>query len=101
MKYRDRVKAGQPLFKLDSTEQEAAIETAGRKITEVEASMQVAKSQLAESEGKIAQARGALQQALDEFNTRSDLRRRNPRRHPATRGRPRAGSSRYTAGPCG
>jgi multidrug resistance efflux pump len=78
VKYRDRVKAGQPLFKLDSTEEEAAIETAGRKIAEVEASMQVAKAQLAESEGKIAQARGALQQAEDEFNTRSDLRRRNP-----------------------
>ena len=78
VKYRDRVTAGQPLFKLDSTEEEAAIETARRKITEVESAMQVAKAQLAESEGKIAQARGALQQALDEFNTRSDLRRRNP-----------------------
>ena len=78
VKYRDRVTAGQPLFKLDSTEEEAAIETARRKIIEVKSAMQVAKAQLAESEGKIAQARGALQQALDEFNTRSDLRRRNP-----------------------
>ena len=40
--------------------------------------MRVAKSQLAEAEGKIGQARGALQQALDEFDTRSELRRRNP-----------------------
>jgi multidrug resistance efflux pump len=40
--------------------------------------MVVAKSQLAEAEGRIAQARGALQQALDEFNTRAELRRRNP-----------------------
>jgi hypothetical protein len=37
-----RVKAGQPLFRLDSTEQEAAAETARRKIAEVEAAMVVA-----------------------------------------------------------
>ena len=75
--YRDQVKAGQPLFRLDSTEEEAAIETARRKITEVEAAMQVAKSQLAETEGRLTQARGALQQATDEFDTRAELRRRN------------------------
>jgi multidrug resistance efflux pump len=78
VKYRDRVKAGQPLFRLDSTEQEAAVETARRRIAEVEASMIVAKSQLSEAEGRIAQARGAHRQALDEFETRADLRRRNP-----------------------
>jgi multidrug resistance efflux pump len=78
VKYRDRVKAGQPLFRLDSTEQEAAVETARRRIAEVEASMVVAKSQLSEAEGRIAQARGAHRQALDEFETRADLRRRNP-----------------------
>ena len=37
-----RVSQGQPLFRLDSTEQEAAIETAKRKIAEVEAEMRVA-----------------------------------------------------------
>jgi multidrug resistance efflux pump len=73
-----RVEAGQPLFRLDSTAQEAAVETDRRKIAEIDASMVVARSQLAEAEGKIAQARGALQQALDEFNTRAELRRRNP-----------------------
>ncbi len=78
VRYRDRVKAGQPLFRLDSTEQEAAVETARRRIAEVEASMVVAKSQLLEAEGRIAQARGAHRQALDEFETRADLRQRNP-----------------------
>jgi multidrug resistance efflux pump len=78
VKYRDRVKAGQPLFRLESTEQEATIETARRQIAEVEASMVVARSQLAEAEGKITQARGAMQQALDEFTTRAELRKRNP-----------------------
>jgi len=72
-----RVTAGQPLFRLDTTEEEAAIETARRRIAEVEADMIVAESQLAEAEGRIAQARGALQQAQDEFDTRAELMRRN------------------------
>jgi multidrug resistance efflux pump len=73
-----RVAEGQPLFRLDSSEQEAAIETARRRIAEVEASMIVAESQLAEAEGRLVQARGALQQAIDEFATRAELMRRNP-----------------------
>jgi multidrug resistance efflux pump len=73
-----RVAAGQPLFRLDATEQEAAVETAKRRIAEVDASMLVAKAQLAEAEGKIAHATGARQQAIDEFNTRAELRQRNP-----------------------
>ena len=73
-----RVKAGQPLFRLDSTEQEAAAETARRKIAEVEAAMVVAKSQLAEADGRIAQARGALQQAVDELAARAEVQKRSP-----------------------
>ena len=73
-----RVTAGQPLFRLDSTEQEAAVATAQRKIAEVEAAMVVAKSQLAEADGRIVQARGLLQQAVDEFKARSEVQRRSP-----------------------
>ncbi len=40
--------------------------------------MTVAKSQLAEAEGRIVQARGALKQADDEYQTRAELMRRNP-----------------------
>lgn len=72
-----RVKAGQPLFRLDSTEQEAAIETERRKIAEVDADMVVAQAQLREAEGKIVQARGSFQQALDQYNTRAELFRLN------------------------
>lgn len=75
--YRDFVKAGQPLFRLDSTEQEAAVETAKRRIEQVEAAMVTAKAQLGEAEGKIAQARGSYQQALDEYQTRAELMKRN------------------------
>jgi multidrug resistance efflux pump len=73
-----RVAEGQPLFRLDSTEQEAAVETARRRIAEVEASLTVAEAQRAEAAGRLAQARGSLQQAVDEFATRAELLRRNP-----------------------
>ncbi len=73
-----RVEAGQPLFRLDSTAQDAAVETARRKIAETEAAMLVAKSQLAEAEGRIVQARGALQQAIDELKAREEVQRRSP-----------------------
>ena len=73
-----RVKAGQPLFRLDSTEQEAAAETSRRKIAEIEAAMVVAKSQLAEADGRIVQARGMLKQAVDELAARTEVQRRSP-----------------------
>jgi len=73
-----RVTAGQPLFRLDSREQEAAVETARRKIAEVEAAMIVARSQLAEADGRIVQARGMLQQAIDEFRARAEVQKRSP-----------------------
>lgn len=74
----EHVSEGQPLFRLDTTEEQAEIETAKRKIAEVEAGMVVASSQLAESEGRVTQARGALTQARDEYETRAELMRRNP-----------------------
>ena len=73
-----QVTAGQPLFRLDSTQQEAAVETARRRIAEVEATMVVAQSQLDEAEARIVQARGALEQATDELDTRAELQRRSP-----------------------
>lgn len=72
-----RVTAGQPLFRLDDSEQRAAIETASRQIAEVDAQAKVAQAQLAEAEGRIAQARGSLRQAQDEYDTRAELLRRN------------------------
>jgi len=73
-----RVEKGQPLFRLDSTAQEAAVETARRRIAEVEAEMVTAKSRLAEAEARIVQARGALQQATDELGRRAEVQRRSP-----------------------
>jgi len=74
----DRVTAGQPLFRLDSTEQEAAVETARRRVAEVDAAIVVAQSRLAEAEARIVQARGMLEQAQDEFNARAEVQKRSP-----------------------
>jgi multidrug resistance efflux pump len=74
---RDRVEEGQPIFKLDSSKQEAAAETARRKIAETEAALEVASTDIIAAEGQIQQAQGAYQQALDELNTKRELARRN------------------------
>ena len=73
-----RVTAGQPLFRLDSTEQEAAAATAQRKIAEVEAAIGGAKSQLAEADARVVQARAALKQVVDELAAREQVQRRSP-----------------------
>ena len=74
---RDKVKAGQPIFKLDSSKQEAALETARRRIAEVDAAMEQAKVELEAGDGKIQEAQGAYQQAIEELETKRELQRRN------------------------
>lgn len=72
------VTRGAPLFRLDSLKQEAAVETAKRKIAEVEAAFAVARADVVKAEGQVRQAKGALQQAQDELETKQELHRRNP-----------------------
>jgi len=72
------VKKGETIFRLDSTKQEAAAETARRKIVEVDAALVVAKADVVKAAGQLQQAKGALQQAQDELATKQDLYRRNP-----------------------
>jgi multidrug resistance efflux pump len=74
---RDKVKAGQPIFKLDSSKQEAAVETARRRIAEVDAATEQAKVELEGADGKIQEAQGAYQQAVEELDTKLELQRRN------------------------
>ena len=68
-----KVDAGDPLFRLDSSEQEAARETARRQIEEADAEATVAQTELAAADGAIQQAQGAYQQALDELETKQEL----------------------------
>jgi len=75
---REEVEAGTPLFKLDSSEQQAAVESARRRIIEVDAALDVARIGLQVAEGRIAEARGAYDQALEEYTVRAELFARNP-----------------------
>ncbi len=72
------VKAGAPIFRLDSSTQEAAAESARRKIAEVDAALAVAQSDVAAAEGRIQEARSAYQQAVDDLATKQEIFRRNP-----------------------
>ena len=73
-----RVAQGAPLFKLDSSKQETAVETARRKITEVDAETTVARTDIQKAEGQLQQARSVYQQTTDELETKQELYRRNP-----------------------
>ena len=78
------VKQGAPIFRLDSSKQEAAAETARRKIAETDAAMVVARTEVLAAEAKVQEARSAHQQAVDELDDQAgDLsaqpgRRRGP-----------------------
>lgn len=72
-----KVAQGAPIFTLDSTSQQAAVETARRKLAEVDAALLVAKADILTFDGKIQEAKSALQQALDELQTKRELKRRN------------------------
>jgi len=74
---REKVKAGQPLFKLDSSEQEATAETARRRIAEADAALELARSQLAVSDAQIQEAQSSYQQAVDELDTKVKLQAAN------------------------
>jgi multidrug resistance efflux pump len=75
--YNQEVKKGDPLFKMDSTRQQAALERARLQVVEVDAGMVTAQADVLASEGKLAEAQGALDQAKDELRTKSQLQARN------------------------
>jgi multidrug resistance efflux pump len=72
------VKKGDVLFRLDSSKQTAALETANRKIAEVDAAMASAKADVVKAEAQIGEAKANLQQAKDELDVKTELQRRNP-----------------------
>jgi multidrug resistance efflux pump len=72
------VAQGEQIFRLDSSKQEAAVETARRKIQEIEAELLVAQADVAKAEGQIEQAKSTHQQTMDELETKQELQRRNP-----------------------
>ena len=72
------IKAGEPIFRLDSSKQEAAVEAARHKAAELDAEMAVAQADVAKAEGQLQQAMSVHQQTLDELETKRELQRRNP-----------------------
>jgi multidrug resistance efflux pump len=76
--FSQEVKQGDVLFRLDSSKQQAALETARRRIAEVDASLISAKADVVKTEAQIGEAKAAWQQAKDELDVKTELQRRNP-----------------------
>jgi multidrug resistance efflux pump len=74
----ERVTAGQPLFRLDSSRQEAELKTAVARVAQLRASEVRGRADLARAEADIARAQASLRQAQDEYDTRAELFELNP-----------------------
>lgn len=72
-----RVEKGDVIFRLDSSRQEAAAETARRKIAEIDSAFVAARSELQRVDGQLQEASSNLKQAVDELETKRELVRRN------------------------
>jgi multidrug resistance efflux pump len=72
------IAAGAPIFRLDSSKQEAAVEAARRKIAELDAEMGVARADVVKADGQVKSTSSVRQQTLDELETKRELYRRNP-----------------------
>jgi multidrug resistance efflux pump len=73
----ESVKAGQPIFTLDDRSQRTALERAQREVAEVDAAFALARADLANAEARMLEAQWNLQQAIDEFETKSELAQRD------------------------
>ncbi|MGB8279920.1 MAG: HlyD family secretion protein, partial [Pseudolabrys sp.] len=69
---------GAPIFRLDNSKQEAAVETARRKSVEIDAQMALARVDVTKAEGQLKEARSNHQQTVDELEAKQELYRRNP-----------------------
>jgi multidrug resistance efflux pump len=76
--YSQEVKKGDVLFRLDNSKQTATLETAKRRVAEVDASLISAKADVVKTEAQIGEAKASLQQAKDELDVKTELQRRNP-----------------------
>lgn len=72
-----RVKAGDPIIKLDSSEEEAAVVSAERQVSEIDAEIALAADELLVASAQVGQAEASLKQAVDELETKQALQQRN------------------------
>lgn len=68
-----KVDVGAPLFRLEDSQQRAAVETARRQVAELDAQADVAQTELATADSQIQEATGALQSAIDEYDMKAQL----------------------------
>ncbi len=68
-----KVVAGAPLFRLDDSSQRAAVATAQRQVTELDAQLSVSQTELVTADAQIREAQGALQMAQDEYDMKARL----------------------------
>jgi len=71
------VRAGEPIFRLNTSRQQGAAETSRRHIAEVDAALVLAQLEIEVAQGNIQSATGALRQAEDDLNRRLQMRQRN------------------------
>lgn len=69
----DTVQEGQPLFRLDSQRETAALETAKKHAAEIDAAIVLAETDLALAEARLAEASSSYDQALRELETMTEL----------------------------
>ncbi|MGI9369860.1 MAG: HlyD family secretion protein [Ruegeria sp.] len=73
----DSVSAGDAIFRLDTSRQEAAAETARRRIVEIEAAIKVGTAEIAGVQSQLAAAEADLVQASDDLSRRQEIAERN------------------------
>lgn len=76
--FSEPVSKGTVLFRLDASKQQAELETARRKIAEVDAQLVSAKVDVVKAEAQLQQANSDYKQAKDELDVKVELQRRNP-----------------------
>jgi len=81
--YSGHVEKGAPIFKLDDSKQKAAVESARRKVAEVEGAMAVAENDVSKATHQLDEAKANLQLAQYELDTKQNLQRMDPTALPA------------------
>jgi len=76
VKLSDVVQKGAPIFRLDDSKQRSEVETARRRVAELDAQISQGQPEIAAAEGQLEQARGAFQQAVNELETKEELNKR-------------------------
>lgn len=71
------VSAGDPIFRIDAAQQEAAVETARRRVAEIEAATAVALNDLDAATGSIRSAESLYLEALNELENKRELQVRD------------------------